>query len=365
VDETEAIWRELDVFQASKENYVVDVDFVGSGNWLGVGPPRLVVVEIGGWRRDADNQAVDVVLESLLLVMAGIYLMVREAKIHRRERAADLARAYSLTQPGPQPRDLRLNELAVPSPTAKMGFHPPASVWVGTSVMLGGCGAYAYVQHWDGDFASAILGLCSICIGGGASVLAIASAGRFRKQAVPVAPREGQGPVPAHVRWRVRSSKMRPFQRMPSFGLVAFLVYLLSAIPIWLLHLQPPQGLVVHLLRLTPTAPRVPGTDPLLVQVMSNGRGNQHTVSVNWHPVAWADLGAVVQRELKTRPPNWPVYVEGDPNGDWQWVATAIDTIRGLHGDVYLLTTWKGLPREKLETTMTHKRSSTRSVDRR
>jgi hypothetical protein len=193
VDDTEAIWRELDVFQASQENYVVDVNFVGSGNWLRGGPPRLMVVEIGGWRRDAANQAVDVVLESLLLVMAGIYLMVREAKIRRRERAADLARAYSLTQPGPQPRDLRVNELAVPSPTAKMGFHPLASVWVGTIVMLAGCGAYAYVQHWDGDLASALLGLCSICIGGGASVLAIAGAGRFRKQAVPVAPRKGQG----------------------------------------------------------------------------------------------------------------------------------------------------------------------------
>lgn len=88
--------------------------------------------------------------------------------------------------------------------------------------------------------------------------------------------------------------------------------------------------------------------DPLLVQVTSEPGGIHPSVSVNWQPVAWAELHLVLRRELRYRSPNWPVYVEGDPGEDWQWVARVIDTIRGLHAEVCLLTTWKGLPREPL-----------------
>ena len=119
-------------------------------------------------------------------------------------------------------------------------------------------------------------------------------------------------------------------------------------------------GLNVHLLPPAPVAPRVPGMDPLLVQVTGH-----HEVCVNWQPVTWTEFAEVVQKELKRRPPNWPVYVEGDPDLDWQWVAMVIDTIRGLHGEVSLLTTWKGLPRKQLETRTTHKTPGTRSRDRR
>jgi hypothetical protein len=104
--------------------------------------------------------------------------------------------------------------------------------------------------------------------------------------------------------------------------------------------------------------------DPLLVQVTSDSRGAHHAVWVNWQPVAWADLSAVLQKELIRRPPNWPVYVEGDPDADWQWVAMTIDTIRGLTGEVYLLTTWKGLPRQQLEARKTQKIPSAHSRGR-
>ena len=317
VDDTAAEWRELGLFQAASGKYFVDVDFVGGGNWPRGRVLRLMVVEIGGWRVDAHQQVGDAILESLLLVLAGTYLMVREAKIRRRERAAELARVYSLTQPGPLPRDLQVGRAAADSPAAQSRFHPPAPVWAGMFLMPTGCGAYAYIQHWDGPFASALLGLCAIGIGGGASVLAIAGAGRFRKQAVPFEPCERQGPVPVHVRCKVRSSKRRPFQGLPSYGLIAVLLYFCVAIPLWLIQPIIPTGLMVHLLRPGPAAPRLPGMDPVLVQVTSEARGTRHEVYVNWQPVAWAELGAVVRQELKHRPPQWPVYVEGDPDADW------------------------------------------------
>jgi biopolymer transport protein ExbD len=319
-----------------------------------------MVFEMGGWRWDANKQAGGAFIESLLLAVAGIYLIVREAKIRRREMAADLARSYSLTQPGPQPRNLQVNQIAAPAPAVKPTFRLSAPVWTGIFLMLAAAGAYTYVQRWDGQLASALLGLCSIGIGGGASVLAIAGAERFRKPPVPFAAYERHGPLPAHVRWKLGSSKRRPFQGMPSFGLVAFLIYFCTAIPLWLLQPLTPMGLNVHLLPQSPAAPRAPGMDPLLVQVTGH-----HEVCVNWQPVTWTEFPAVVQKELKRRPPNWPVYVEGDPDLDWQWVAMAIDTIRGLHGEVSLLTTWKGLPRKQLETRTTHKTPGTRSRDRR
>lgn len=364
VYDTDVKWRELGMFQAAGGNYVVDVDLVGDGRSVSGRAPRLTVVEIGGWRRDAYEQTDDANLASLLLVLAGFYLIVREAKIRHRERAAALALTYSLTQRGPQPRDLQVNRMAAASPTVKLGFHPPGPVWAGLFLMLAACGAYAYVQRWEGQVASALLGLCSIGIGGGASLLAIAGAGGLRKEVVPVAPCERQGPLPAHVRWKVRSSKRRPFQELPSFGLVAFLLYFCVAIPLWLLQPLTPMGLAVHLLRPAPAALRVPGMDPLLVQVTSDSRGAHHAVWVNWQPVTWADLSAVLQKELIRRPPNWPVYVEGDPDADWQWVAMTIDTIRGLTEEVYLLTTWKGLPRQQLEARKTQRIPSAHSRGR-
>jgi len=36
------------------------------------------------------------------------------------------------------------------------------------------------------------------------------------------------------------------------------------------------------------------------------------------------------------RPPEWPVYVEGDPAMDWQYV---VQVIEGVGGRVVLLTT--------------------------
>jgi biopolymer transport protein ExbD len=39
------------------------------------------------------------------------------------------------------------------------------------------------------------------------------------------------------------------------------------------------------------------------------------------------------------RPPEWPVYVEGDPAMDWQYVVQVIDVIEGVGGRVVLLTT--------------------------
>jgi biopolymer transport protein ExbD len=59
---------------------------------------------------------------------------------------------------------------------------------------------------------------------------------------------------------------------------------------------------------------------------------------VDSRPVSWEDFAAVLQNDLNRRPPNWPVYFQGDPEMEWQWAVTVIDTIGGLHAEVILLT---------------------------
>jgi biopolymer transport protein ExbD len=54
--------------------------------------------------------------------------------------------------------------------------------------------------------------------------------------------------------------------------------------------------------------------------------------------VAWEDLSALLQKELSQRPPDWPVYLEGDPNLEWRQVAEAMDAVRGQQAQVVLLS---------------------------
>jgi len=99
-----------------------------------------------------------------------------------------------------------------------------------------------------------------------------------------------------------------------------------------------PSGFRVRLLRPGITSPRLPGIQPLLVRVAFRGYTVRPGLYLASQSVSWDDLGTQLEKELRLRPPDWPVYVEGDPDLDWRSVAEAIDAIRGLNADVVLLT---------------------------
>jgi biopolymer transport protein ExbD len=101
-----------------------------------------------------------------------------------------------------------------------------------------------------------------------------------------------------------------------------------------------PIGLTVHLLRPGPAAAMSPGIQPLLVQVAAGPQW--FGVRVDPKLVVWDDLPTLLSTELMRRPPEWPVYVEGDPAMDWQYVVQVIDVIEGVGGRVVLLTTRPG-----------------------
>ena len=96
-----------------------------------------------------------------------------------------------------------------------------------------------------------------------------------------------------------------------------------------------PRGLRIHVVRAGATAPRSPGIQPLRVSVRGD-RKNQRFF-VDFQPVAWEDFDALLKKQLARRPPDWPVYLEGDPDMEWRQVAEVIDAVRGQHAEVVLL----------------------------
>lgn len=135
-------------FNARKGSYVLDLDVVQDGSRFDAGAPRLVVFESGDEYGASNDMGGKIFLLSVLMAVLGIYLVVRAAVYWRRERLAALARSWSLTRTGPQPRNLgmvREPPVALANPTR---FRPPASAWVGAALVVAGLAAFALVQHW-------------------------------------------------------------------------------------------------------------------------------------------------------------------------------------------------------------------------
>ena len=88
-------------------------------------------------------------------------------------------------------------------------------------------------------------------------------------------------------------------------------------------------GLTVHLVK---PGPILPAIQPLCVRVEPKGR-----VLIDSRAVPWDRFDSFIKAQLALRPPNWPVYVDGDPDINWREVAFAIDRLRGLHVEVALM----------------------------
>jgi hypothetical protein len=350
VKERATFGRVVGGFDAGEGVYVLDLDVLRDGSRLNGGAPRLVVFEAGYNPRAYANDIGDAIfLLSLLLAAAGTYLVIRPVLVRRWEMAA-LARNCSLTQRGPQARDLRIGRELPASPIVRTVFRPPASACVGAVLILAGLAAYASIQHANPDtgFTSLLLWLCLLSMGAGGILLVIGGVERFRKPLPPVAPCVREGTAGGHFRWKRRPVKARPLFPMSYFGLIALITYLLEFISIGVLQSSAyiiPVGLRIHLVRPGISARRNPGIQPLLVRVESGGRSWRASLYVDSRPVSWEDFGGVLQKELNQRPPDWPVYLQGDPDMDWQWAVRAMDTIRGLHAEVVLLTSAPALPR--------------------
>jgi hypothetical protein len=192
-----------------------------------------------------------------------------------------------------------------------------------------------------------LLWLCVIGMGTGAGMLLMAGARWLRRAPPPVAcvaPGVLPGMVSGSIRWKRRPSNLRLISGLSPWALIATITYIL----IWIVvevacfgHPIVPKGLLIHLLRPgapAQSSPGTPGIQPLYVRLECGGHRGRPSLYVDWRPMPWQEFDALLQKELVRRPPNWPVYLEGDPDMDWQYAADAIDRIRGLHAEVVLLT---------------------------
>ena len=100
------------------------------------------------------------------------------------------------------------------------------------------------------------------------------------------------------------------------------------------LQFPPSIGIEVHLVR---SVPNLLLTEPLVVRIGSTSPGQQPKLDLDSQPVSWERLGTTLRNSLKFRP-NRVVYIEADPEVEWQCVADAIDISRSVDAQVVLLT---------------------------
>jgi hypothetical protein len=135
-----------------------------------------------------------------------------------------------------------------------------------------------------------------------------------------------------------RSSARYPLSGLSPLSLVIVLAVAPLCVSMYLVLPPTPIGLRIHLLPPNYNFQPAPGLQPLLVHVELSD-SLEPRLYVEHEPVPWHSLNAALRHELKSRPPNWPVYLECDPDLEWNWPVKAIDEIRGLGAEVVLLTT--------------------------
>ncbi len=167
----------------------------------------------------------------------------------------------------------------------------------------------------------------------------------------------------------VSRPSLKPDFAKPSWvGLVFWLIWGVTLMSFWMVHLAADfhfKGLPVRLLRPGVQGQRMPNLDPVVVRVSCAEDCALPYPPYNWlHPddetrnrriavwqkrvapvvylnsqrIAWEQLGPLLDRELSRRPPDWPVYVQGDVNLEWRNVVRAIDIVRGKGAQAVLLT---------------------------
>jgi hypothetical protein len=139
---------------------------------------------------------------------------------------------------------------------------------------------------------------------------------------------------------QTRSAMPRPFARLSQTSLILVLTLFMiwtAVVVSFCLERVVPTGLRIHVIRPGVIAQRSLGLQPLRVRVATGGRGGRPAIWVDRQGIPWEDLSAFLKKELARRPPDWPVYVEGDPYLEWRQVAEAIDAVRGQQAEVVLL----------------------------
>lgn len=145
--------------------------------------------------------------------------------------------------------------------------------------------------------------------------------------------------VGQNFQWAQRLPLRPPIVGIPSFGLLAGMVFATLAILMMMLtggFRYTPRGLWVHLLKpgAVPVKPDA-WTKPVIVVVSDAGPGREPDLSINAMKITWDDLASALRHELSQRR-EWTLYVEGDDCVAWANVADVIDIARRDGAKVFL-----------------------------
>jgi biopolymer transport protein ExbD len=279
-----------------------------------------------------------------VLAVAGAFLMILATIWERQESWSEWPRVYNLTGPGPQPRGWQFDPQEPTPPATRKRFRPPLTVWLGVPLALAGSLAYYSMdpEHlaWRYSYAAGLLllWLCLSLAGAGIGLVVIAGTDGWHAPPAPVAPRLHPGTTAGHDRWKPKPSHAPAISAISSYALMTGIVLAVLLMISLLISPVTPTGLAVHLLRPDVPLHATTGLEALWVRVESTGRGKVPDLYLNGRAISWEDLPGALRKELNRRPPRFPVYVEGDPDGEWKDVVKAIDLIRGLKAEVILLT---------------------------
>jgi biopolymer transport protein ExbD len=141
-------------------------------------------------------------------------------------------------------------------------------------------------------------------------------------------------------RWARKLPLRRSISGLPGFGLVAGIVFALTAMVMMMLTSvgAHTEGLPVRLLKQGATPQKSDAwTEPLVVLARGGGPGQRPNLYLNSRLVAWEDFDHALKHELSRRR-EWIVYVGGEDTVAWQDVVDLIDMARRDHATVYLIT---------------------------
>ena len=125
---------------------------------------------------------------------------------------------------------------------------------------------------------------------------------------------------------------MWPFQKPSGFGLLASLTCSLFRVVVCVVQ-SPwfvPTGLVVHLLKPEVATKAQRGVEPLVVRVEFNGRSVIRNLYIGSRRIPSEAFATTLLKGLASRPPTWPVYVEGDQDFRLGGGLKVIDEVPGI-----------------------------------
>lgn len=177
----------------------------------------------------------------------------------------------------------------------------------------------------------------------GASLVVLGRWTRFGKEGDTGSVLTGEASVGQNFQWARKLPLKRQFSGLPSFGLIAVLVYFVSWTPIVLM-----EAIAFDAFRSKGIYVRVESADhlaragylwrePIVVRIVFGKPGEISKLYIGSTAVPWQDLAKAVQSRIG-RAAGSMVYVTADDNVAWYDAANVMDIIRGLGCKVTLLT---------------------------